>query len=59
MINALERLKAAHETPELPDEMAALAFNAGKVSALFSSHPPLDERIAALKRLNLPSRPVG
>ena len=33
-----------------PEEMAALAFNAGKVQALFASHPPLDERIAALKQ---------
>jgi len=50
MIHALERLKATHDNPKLPDEMAALAFNAGKVQALFASHPPLEERIAALQQ---------
>jgi heat shock protein HtpX len=50
MINALQQLKNSHENPKLPEEMAALAFNAGKVQALFASHPPLDERIAALKQ---------
>ena len=50
MINALQQLKNSHDNPKLPEEMAALAFNAGKVQALFSSHPPLDDRIAALKQ---------
>ena len=50
MINALQQLKNSHDNPKLPEEMAALAFNAGKVQALFASHPPLDERIAALKQ---------
>ena len=49
MINALQQLKNSHDNPKLPEEMAALAFNAGKVQALFASHPPLDERIAALQ----------
>ena len=50
MINALQQLKNSHDNPKLPEEMAALAFNAAKVQALFASHPPLDERIAALKQ---------
>lgn len=49
MISALEALKGDRGPVELPDEMAALAINAGKVQALFSSHPPLDQRIAALQ----------
>lgn len=48
MIAALERLKG-DKSPDMPEEMAAFAINAGKVSKLFSSHPPLDERIAALR----------
>jgi heat shock protein HtpX len=51
MIAALRRLQQAHEPDDLPDEMAALAINAGKVQKLFASHPPLEERIAALESL--------
>ncbi|MEM0912572.1 MAG: protease HtpX [Pseudomonadota bacterium] len=51
MIAALERLKG-DRSPDMPEEMAAFAINAGKVSKLFSSHPPLDERIAALRNAN-------
>ena len=54
MINALKRLKGASEPADMPDEMAALAINAGKVQAMFASHPPLDERIAALESSNIP-----
>ena len=50
MIHALQRLQQSHENPKLPEEMAALAFNAGKVQALFASHPPLEKRIAALQQ---------
>jgi len=49
MINALKRLQAAH-VPQMPDEMAALAINGGRVQALFSSHPPIGKRIAALEQ---------
>jgi heat shock protein HtpX len=49
MIAALERLQSFKGAPELPDEMAALAINAGKVQAIFSSHPPLEQRIKALQ----------
>lgn len=48
MIAALQKLQAAQNAPPMPDEMAALAINAGKMQALFSSHPPLEKRIAAL-----------
>lgn len=49
MISALERLRDGPETEELPDEMAALAIDGGRVQALFATHPPLDKRIAALR----------
>jgi heat shock protein HtpX len=52
MIAALERLKAAHEPAQLPDQMAAFGISGrrdGGWMRLFMSHPPLDERIAALK----------
>ncbi|MEM7207448.1 MAG: protease HtpX [Pseudomonadota bacterium] len=49
MINALKRLQQAHDAPPMPDEMAALAINAGKMQAFFSSHPPLEARISALE----------
>ncbi len=52
MIAALERLKAAHEQPELPDQLAAFGISGKTTSGftgLFRSHPPLDERIQALR----------
>jgi heat shock protein HtpX len=53
MIAALERLKLNHEQPaQLPDQMAASGISGGVASGLkylFMSHPPLDERIAALR----------
>lgn len=52
MIAALERLKAAHEPAQLPDQMAAFGIAGrpdGGWKRLFMSHPPLEERIAALK----------
>jgi heat shock protein HtpX len=49
MIAALERLKAAHGEP-LPQKMAAFGISGGAgISRLFMSHPPLEERIAALR----------
>jgi heat shock protein HtpX len=53
MIAALERLKAMHEPAQLPDQMAAFGISGrrdGGFMRLFMSHPPLDERIAALKQ---------
>ena len=36
----------------VPEEIAALAIDAGRVQALFSSHPPLEKRVAALEQGN-------
>ncbi len=51
MIAALERLKEAHEP--LPKQFAAfgIAGDKSRFTKLFMSHPPLDERIAALRAL--------
>ena len=49
MIGALRALQRAHEPEELPGQFAAFAINAGGVNKLFMSHPPLEERIAALQ----------
>ena len=50
MIAALQRLASAHETQALPGEMAAFGISGKKMlGALLSTHPPLDERIAALR----------
>jgi heat shock protein HtpX len=49
MVAALERLKMAHAPAALPNEMAAFGIRNGGVAKLFSSHPPLEERIAALR----------
>ena len=51
MIGALRALQRAHEPEELPAQFAAFAINAGGVKSLFMSHPPLEERIAALQNL--------
>ena len=50
MQNALRRLGNLHTEP-LPQNMAASGIAGGsKLMALFSTHPPLEERIAALGR---------
>jgi len=52
MIAALERLKVSSGQPHLPDQMAALGIAGGighGIKRLFMTHPPLDERIAALR----------
>jgi len=53
MISALERLKLNHEQPaQLPDAVKSFGISGGVgggLKQLFMSHPPLDERIAALK----------
>jgi len=51
MIGALERLRSAHSQP-LPAQMAAFGIaggGAGGLRRLFMSHPPIEERIAALR----------
>ena len=47
MIAALERLKGG--TAVMPDGMAAFGIGGGGMLAVFSTHPPLDARIAALR----------
>ncbi|MES1981150.1 MAG: protease HtpX [Pseudomonadota bacterium] len=50
MIAALEKLKLNHEQTALPEKMAAFGISGSRgVSQLFMSHPPLEERIAALR----------
>ncbi len=50
MIAALERLREDNMPAELHGEMAALSIsNKDGIMALFSTHPPLEDRIAALK----------
>ena len=52
MINALKRLQG-NQAEDLPGEFAAFGINGGRptgIKALFMSHPPLEDRIAALER---------
>ena len=49
MIGALRALQRAHEPEELPGQLAAFGIHGGGVQRLFMSHPPLEERIAALQ----------
>ena len=52
MIAALERLRAEHEPAILPDQLAAFGISGANglgLKKLFMSHPPLDERIEALR----------
>ena len=50
MIAALERLKVNHEQTALPSSISAFGISGGgAMMKLFMSHPPLDERIEALR----------
>ncbi len=49
MVAALERLKAAHGQSSLPEQMSAFGISGG-VAKLFSTHPPLEVRIARLQQ---------
>lgn len=57
MINALNRLRQESEVPDqMPDTLQAFGINRGQrggLSALFMTHPPLEQRIAALQQANL------
>ncbi len=53
MISALERLQGSVDQPHLPDQLAAFGISGGigsGIKRLFMSHPPLPERIEALRR---------
>jgi len=53
MIGALEALKRVHTPAALPEKMAAFGIRSGTPQGwqkLFMTHPPLEERIAALKQ---------
>lgn len=56
MIAALRRLQAIHQPAALPDSMQAFGIRGGArtglmrgLMRLFMSHPPIEERIAALE----------
>ena len=51
MIAALERLKAQQSEPQLPTEMRAFGIAGGGrgIRQWFTSHPPLEDRIGALR----------
>jgi heat shock protein HtpX len=54
MISALEKLRAVHMPSQMPDQMAAFGIRGGMgqgLKKLFMSHPPLEERIMALKAM--------
>jgi heat shock protein HtpX len=52
MIAALERLRSLHEPSQLPERLSAFGIAGGGRGVwlrLFASHPPLEDRIAALR----------
>ena len=54
MIRALERLQKSINEPHLPEQLEAFGISGGMgtgLKRLFMSHPPLDERIAALRNM--------
>jgi heat shock protein HtpX len=52
MIRALESLRRSTQPAQLPEAMRAFGISSGRagLGRLFMSHPPLEERIAALQR---------
>lgn len=57
MVDALRALGGL-QPGELPKEMAASGIAGGGMMALFSSHPPIESRIAALESENLAPQPA-
>jgi len=61
MVAALERLAQNHGQSTLPKQISAFGIsggNGGGLRRLLMSHPPLDERIAALRNAPLNGRGV-
>jgi heat shock protein HtpX len=55
MIAALERLQSSVKQPHLPEQLEAFGISGGMgsgIKRLFMSHPPLEERIQALKNMS-------
>ncbi|TVR16900.1 MAG: protease HtpX [Balneolaceae bacterium] len=56
MIAALQRLQRESNVPnQMPESMQAFGITSGKrkgIKALFATHPPLEERIAALQNMS-------
>jgi len=53
MVAALQKLRMSTAQPHLPDQMAAFGISGpvgGGLKKLFMTHPPLEERIEALRR---------
>ena len=53
MIGALERLRPSYGREALPDQLAAFGISGGArrgLARLFTTHPPIEERIARLRR---------
>lgn len=51
MISALRALQREYEPQDMPGQLAAFGINGSNVKSLFMSHPPLEERIAALQNI--------
>jgi heat shock protein HtpX len=52
MISALRALQRGYEPQDLPGQLAAFGINGSGAQKLFMSHPPLEERIAALQNMH-------
>jgi heat shock protein HtpX len=54
MINCLEKIKADHEKLNVPGAVAPMFFSdtkKKKISRMFQTHPPIEARISALKKM--------
>jgi heat shock protein HtpX len=55
MIAALQRLAGAYGQSTMPKQVAAFGINGG-IKSLFATHPPIEQRIAALQQAQSPVR---
>jgi heat shock protein HtpX len=49
MVSALQRLAGAYGQTSMPKQVAAFGINGG-IKSLFATHPPIEQRIAALQQ---------